>query len=96
MGLFDIERADWFRTPIARTTGAETPTRAMVGSERDIVTTGAIVITAAIGADAGGEPVQTLPCVNQKSRGEQASRFNYAIGRCFHRSRAWRPAARQG
>jgi hypothetical protein len=27
----------------------------MVGGERDIVTTGAIVITAAIGADAGGQ-----------------------------------------
>jgi hypothetical protein len=43
--------------------------------ERDIVTSGAIVITAAIGTDAS-------------QRGEQASLFNYAIGRCFRRSRA--------
>ena len=33
--------------------GRGTPTRAMAGGERDIVTTGAIVITAAIGTDAG-------------------------------------------
>jgi hypothetical protein len=31
----------------------------MVRGERDIVTTGAIVITAAIGADGSGEPIQT-------------------------------------
>jgi len=37
----------------ARTTGAEIPTRVMVGGERDIVTTGVIVITA-IGTDASG------------------------------------------
>jgi hypothetical protein len=30
----------------------------MVGGERDTVTTGAILITAAIGADAGGEPAR--------------------------------------
>jgi hypothetical protein len=40
------------RMQIARTTAAETPTRAMVGGERDIVPTGPIDITAAIGADA--------------------------------------------
>ena len=34
--------------------GRGIPKRAMAGGERDIVTTGAIVITAAIGTDAGG------------------------------------------
>jgi hypothetical protein len=35
-------------------TGAETPTRATAGGERDIVTPGPIVITATIGVDASG------------------------------------------
>jgi hypothetical protein len=37
----------------------------MAGNDRDIVTTGAIVITAAIGADANqrDEPIQTFPLV---------------------------------
>jgi hypothetical protein len=68
------------RTQIARTTGAETPTRAMVGGERDIVTT-AIVITAATGADASGRAYPDSIGVNQESRSTQASRLlGYAAG----------------
>ena len=67
----------------------------MVGGERDIVTL-ELVITAAIGTDAGGEPIQTLLGVNQEKPRRAGSRFNYATGLRFHRSRAWRPVARQG
>jgi hypothetical protein len=69
------------RTPIARTTAAEIPTRAMAGGERNIVTT-AIAITAAIGADASGRAYPDSIGVNQESRGTQASRLRsgYAAG----------------
>ena len=68
----------------------------MAGSGRDIVTTGAIGITAAIGTDAHGRAWLDSIGVFQKSRAEPAGRFNYAIGLFFHRSRAWRPVAKQG
>jgi len=59
----------------------------MVGGEPDIVTTGAIAITAAIGTDAGERACPDSPSARTAETSRQRG-FNYAIGRCFHRSRA--------
>jgi hypothetical protein len=66
----------------------------MAGGEPGIVTTAAIVITAAIGTDASERACPDSPLA-MNSRNVQV-RFNYAIGRCFRRSRARRLVAGLG